>query len=100
MLTPATPEAKTLEEARLQARVWYRAQKLDEEGYCATFLTEDVLEVSGPGGGPYRIDTMGRTCDCPFFADHGFCKHWWGWPYLVLTTHGEEGADRCASSTA
>jgi hypothetical protein len=79
---PPVPEAKTLEEARLQARVWGRARSLPDEGYSATFLTEDVLEISGPNGGPYRIDTMARTCDCPFFAEHGFCKHWWGWPHL------------------
>ena len=96
MPTNAAPEAKTLDEARLQARVWERAQRLEEEGYSASFLTEDVLEVSGPRGGPYRIDTMARTCDCPFFADRGYCKHWWGWPYLLQTTHGEEGAPPCA----
>ena len=103
MLTVAVPEAKTPDEARLQARVWERANNLGSEGYSAAFLTEDVLEVAGPNGGPYRIDTMAKTCDCLFFADHGYCKHWWGWPHLVAdllrTTRGEEeGA--CASSTA
>jgi SWIM zinc finger. len=72
----------TLEQARLEARVWDRAQRLADSGYRLEFLTEDVAEVTGPNGGPYRLDLMERTCECPFFADHGYCKHLWGWPFL------------------
>lgn len=76
----------TFDEARLMANVNARARRLFDDGYRARWKGTYVLEVRSPQGAAYRVDTLRRSCDCPFFRGHQGrhpCKHQLGWKRLL-----------------
>ena len=77
----------TFDEARLMANVNARARRLFDDGYRARWSDRNILEVRSPQGAAYRVDTLRRSCDCPFFRGHQGrrhpCKHVLGWKRLL-----------------
>lgn len=77
----------TFDEARLMANVNARARRLFDDGYRACWRGTHSLEVRSPRGTVYRVDTLRRACDCPFFAAHQGrhpCKHLLGYKRLLV----------------
>lgn len=77
----------TFDEARLMANVNARARRLFEDGYRARWHGKHLLVIRNQRGASYQIDTLRRTCDCPFFQAHEGrrpCKHWLGYRRLLV----------------
>jgi hypothetical protein len=76
----------TFDEARLMASVNARAQTLFESGYRARWAGPALLRVRNAQGAAYLVETLARTCECPFFQAHEGrypCKHLLGWTRLL-----------------
>jgi len=76
----------TFDEARLMASVNARAEALFESGYRAHWAGPARLSVRNAGGTAYLVETLARTCECPFFQAHQGrypCKHLLGWARLL-----------------
>lgn len=57
---------------REQANVNHRAQRLFEDGYRLTVVSENpktgnVYSITAPQGHSYTVDTLMMTCTCPYF---------------------------------
>lgn len=106
------PEPKTINEARQQANVQFRAERLFQDGYTLTRIDEDTLSIQNGEGTRYQVSTLFETCSCPFYQHHEYCKHVLGCEKLeseqaeyeatLLATYdaNEADADVCASDRA
>ena len=59
-------------QARSLALINERAQRLFEDGYRARWIDSTMVEMDSPKGETYDLDTVSRTCSCPYFTKaHG-----------------------------
>src|SRR5262249_33080402 len=96
MKTLTVPTPRNAADAALQARVFERAiDLLSTYSYETTRAywtrkgqpelgSEDLFAVYSPEGTMYLVDTLLKTCDCPFFAKNGYCKHYLGMEKMLL----------------
>lgn len=93
---------------REQANVNHRAQRLHEDGYRLTVVSDKpktgkVYSITAPKGHSYTVDTLLETCTCPYFANRNphvaedpfaekriFCKHYLGAEKLRMECEAEE----------
>ena len=86
----------TINEAREQANVAYRADRLFADGYTIesgnTLAKPEPRYITSTAGQTYIIDPLTQTCNCPYFTkknqgkilspDATRCKHLLGWEKL------------------
>lgn len=84
----------TFEEARFEASVNARANRLWQDGYTAIDLRVDRQEVHvfNEEGTKYIVDVLFGGCTCPCWQKHQICKHERGWQELLCNQQAAEDA--------
>ena len=52
------------------------AERMRTQGYSyEAARTAGFFWVKRPQGGKYLVDSVSGRCECPYYAEHGVCKH-------------------------
>ena len=78
LVTKYFPAPKSADDARHQANVLAKAERLQREGYTFCQIDDETVFVTKPDGTKYEVDLIFEECTCPGHKADGYCSHFLG----------------------